>query len=473
MRPASLSLRTRLLRQLGWPLLTVLLLSGVYDYVRALERARSDQDLALERIAIALASRLDLDADDKEDNLAPHLHGTVEAIQRADGMDLLYFMATGERQGLIGGDQALSSIVDRQARQDATFVDHQFNGQDVRVVTYPHLSPIGQTTVVVAQTTRRRDDQARLVLFDTLTPNVVLLVLALLLVRRAVTQALRPLDELSSAFAVRHAEDLSPVTDLSLPKELVPVIKAINQLVSNLRNAAQMQQTFLSNAAHQLRTPLAGIQTQIELALREDPSVPQHRERLSAVDAALRRLARSTHQMLALARSGPQAVTVDAMGVVDLQVLLEEAASTWLDTALQAGVDLGFEASPAKVWGSAWMLGEALNNMVHNAIRHSPRDGKVTVRCGTDAQGAGWLSVEDEGPGIALSERARVFERFYQAAGAASGGSGLGLAIVREVAQRHGASVTLADPPSGRGLLLTIRIPTDTSRASAEKLSGV
>lgn len=466
MRAASLSLRTRLLRQLGWPLLIVLLLSGVYDYVRALERARNDQDLALERIAIALASRLDLDADDKEDNLEPHLRGTVEAIQRADGMDLLYFMATGEQQGLIGGDLAVSSILDSRARQDATFADRRFSGQDVRVVTYPHLSPIGQTTVVVAQTTRRRDDQARLVLFDTLAPNVVLLLLTLLLVRRAVTQALGPLDELSRAFAVRHAEDLSPVSDPSLPRELVPVIKAINQLVSNLRNAAQMQQTFLSNAAHQLRTPLAGIQTQIELALREHPSVPQHRERLSAVDAALRRLARSTHQMLALARSGPQAVTVDAMDVVDLQALLEDAASAWLDTALQAGVDLGFEASPAQVWGSAWMLGEALNNMVHNAIRHSPREGKVTVRCGTDAQGAGWLSVEDEGPGIAESERARVFERFYQGAGAVSGGSGLGLAIVREVAERHGATVTLTDAPTRRGLLLIIKIPTETLRSN-------
>lgn len=471
MRPASLSLRTRLLRQLGWPLLIVLVLSGVYDYVQALERARTDQDLALERIAIALASRMDLDADDKEDDLAPHLRGTVEAIQRADGMDRLYFLATGVQQGLVGGDPGLAAIADSAPARNVGFADRRFDGHDVRVVTYPHLSPIGQTTVVVAQTTRRRDDQARAVLLDTLTPNVVLLLLALLLVRRAVTQALRPLDELSRAFEVRDAADLSPVSDAALPKELVPVIRAINHLVSNLSKAARMQQSFLSNAAHQLRTPLAGIQTQIELALREGPSA-QHGQRLGAVDLALRRLARSTQQMLALARSSPQALTTDAMGEVELQTLLEEAASTWLDTALRAGVDLGFEPSPARVRGSAWMLGEALNNLVHNAIRHSPRDSKVTIRCGTDTAGAGWLSVEDDGPGIPVEERERVFERFYQATGAPSGGSGLGLAIVKEVAQRHGASVTLADPPSGHGLLVTIRIPPDTTRPGEAELSG-
>ncbi|MCV2353462.1 sensor histidine kinase [Paucibacter sp. B2R-40] len=458
MREQHLSLRDRLLRLLLWPLLLVILLSAVYDYVRALERASDNQDQALARVAIALASRLDVDADDAaDDDLGLHLERTMRAMQIADGKDQLYFLVRTEQGAVIGGDPALAKVLDRQAHTQPSFADHRLGGAQVRVITYPHASALGALSIVVAETLQRREAQARLVMMDTVVPNLVLLSLALLLVRLGVHLAMKPLDELSQAVAARQAEDFSAIATDQLPADLLPLVSAINGFVANLRVSTEAQQAFLSNAAHQLRTPLAGMQMQLDLAERDADET--QRQRLTNLKLSLQRLARSTHQMLALARSGPQAVQAETLQRLDLQVLLEDAASSWLDAALEAGLDLGFEASPAFVNGSAWLLQEMLGNLIHNAIRHCDPGGKVTVRCGTRPDRRAFLGVEDEGPGIDPLEHDKVFERFYQIDAASKLGSGLGLAIVREVALRHDAQVSLGSGPGGKGLQVTVNFP--------------
>ncbi len=457
------TLRGRLLRMVGWPLVAVLLASSFYDYYGALDRATDSQDLALERVAIALASRLDLDTDDTADDMAPHLARTVAAMQRAnnaneaDGKDRLRYLVLGEENLVIGGEPLLASWAAPNNRLDeARFRDWPGPGGTVRVVSYPHLSTSGQITVIVAETTRRRDAQARVVLLDTVLPDLALVVLALGLVYLGVHGGMLPLDRLRGTVAARAADDLSPVDDEGLAGELLPLVGAINRLMAHLRSSAESQQSFLSVAAHQLRTPLAGMQTQIELA-RKDADGEQ-RKRLDALHDAMLRMGRSTSQMLALARAGPQAVQAETFHSIDLQQLLEEAASSWLDFALANHVDLGFEARPALVRGSPWMLRELLGNLIHNAIRHCPPHGRVTVRSATAADGTSLLEVEDDGPGIPESERSKVFERFYQAPGAAHGGSGLGLAVVHEVALRHNATVTLTDREGG-GLRVIVGFP--------------
>ncbi len=457
MSRSSSTLRARLLRRLWWPLLVVLLISAGYDYSSALGRARRNQDIALGRIAIALTSRLDVDADDANDNdIGRHLARTMAAMQRTDKHDRLSFMVRSQGGELIGGDAALSGLADATGSDKASYADHQFGGEAVRVVTFAHLSSLGPVTVVVAETTHRRQAQARRLFVDTLVPNLLLITLALLLVRSGVKVAMAPLDKLSQDVAHRGPTDLSPLPQGDLPAELLPVVRAINRLMERLRASAQAQQAFLSNAAHQLRTPLAGVQTQLELAMRTSEG-PQ-RERLALVQAALHRMGHTTHQMLALARSDPQAAAVEDFEPIDLQPLLEDAASAWLDQALGAQVDLGFDAQSAPITGSAWMLHEMLSNLIDNAIRHSPPGGRVTVRCGRDDSG-GWLTVEDEGPGIPADERQRVLGRFYQVPGPQRGGTGLGLAIVSEVAQRHGAELTLDSRDDGSGLKVSVRFP--------------
>jgi len=456
------TLRGRLLRTVGWPLFAVLLASAFYDYYSALDRATDSQDLALERIAIALASRLDLDADDRDD-LAPHLARTMAAMQKSgEGGDRLHYLVLGNG-GVVAGEPDLARWTGPAGRLDeAEFADRRIAGETLRVTTYPHLSSVGPVTVIVAETTGRRDAQARIVLIDTVTPDLALVVLALGLVYLGVHWGMRPLERLRGTVAARAPDDLSPLADDGLAGELLPLVRSINALMANLRASAESQQAFLSVAAHQLRTPLAGMQTQIELARKEAGS--QQRARLDALHEAMLRISRSTSQMLALARSGPQATQAESFVTVDLQQLLEESASSWLDFALASQVDLGYDAQPVLVRGSAWMLRELLGNLIHNAIRHSPPQGRVTVRCSTQADGASLLEVEDEGPGIPPAERSKVFERFYQAPGAARGGSGLGLAVVQEVALRHHATVTLADaaPPAGDGppgLRVSVRFP--------------
>ncbi|MDY0744313.1 sensor histidine kinase [Paucibacter sp. R3-3] len=456
------TLRGRLLRTVGWPLVAVLLASSFYDYYSALDRATDSQDLALERICIALATRMDMDADD--DGLVPHLDRTMAAMQLTDGRDRLHFLILGEGSSVIAGDPALAQLVDPAAdrAERSTFADHGHDRETLRVATFPHQSPRGPLTVVVAETTRRRDAQARVVLIDTVTPDLALVVLALGLVYLGVRWGMRPLDRLRGVVAARAPDDLSPLADDGLAGELLPLVRSINALVANLRASAESQQAFLSVAAHQLRTPLAGMQTQIELARKE--AEPQQRARLDALHEAMQRIGRSTSQMLALARSGPQAIQAETFATVDLQQLLEESASSWLDFALASQVDLGYDAQPVLVHGSVWMLRELLGNLIHNAIRHSPPQGRVTVRCSTLADGASALEVEDEGPGIPPAERDKVFERFYQAPGAAQGGSGLGLAVVQEVALRHHATVTLSDAARPTddglpGLRVSVRFP--------------
>jgi two-component system sensor histidine kinase TctE len=459
-RRASRSLRGRLLWLLGWSLLGMVVLSAAYDYWQGLSRARDDQDLALSRIAIALSSRLDVDADDaKDDDLGLHLERTMQAMQRADPYDELQFLVVNFNGELIGGDLRLSRFLQTDDTPQARFFDQTQRERNWRMVEFPHQSALGPVRVLVAETTDRRLAQARQVLVDTIAPNVVLVLAVLWLVRWGVEAAMRPLEELDQAIDQRSTEDLSPLPTQAVLAELLPLVNAINRLMAHLQQAAQAQQAFLSNAAHQLRTPLAGVQTQIELAQREAGRHPALLKRLEAAQAALRRMARSTQQMLALARSAPQAAQAEPFQPLDLQCLLEEAASIWIDPALASGIDLGFDTAPAAAIGSPWMLHEAIGNLIHNALRHAPAGGRVTVSCGTTEPGGAWLAVEDDGPGIPPEQHERVFERFYRAPGSAAGGTGLGLAIVREVAQRHGAAVLLDSGAGGLGLRITLSFP--------------
>lgn len=453
------TLRRRLVHLVAWPLLAVLVASAVYDYVQALQRTQDDQDRALVRVAIALASRLDVDADDGlQDDFGLHLKRTVAAMQRAEPQDRLAFFVRRADGSTLGGDPALASWIAPSEDDRAAFADKAQGAEVWRVASYAHASPLGRLQLVVAETTHRRERQARRLMLDTLAPNVLLVALALGGVLAGVRLGMRPLETVSRRIAERAPDDLGPVPLEGLPGELTPFAGTINQLLDRVRASAAQQQAFLSNAAHQLRTPLTGIQMQVELAERD--ATPALRERLTQVRHALHRLARSTHQMLALARSGTQAVQQEALEPLDLAHLLENAADDWLDAALAAGVDLQFDPQPAQVRGSPWLLRELLANLIHNALQHTPRGGSVRVSCGPDGVGA-CLGVEDSGPGIPPAERARVLERFYQRPGR-EGGSGLGLSIVDEVARRHGARLALEDAGtgSGTGLRVTVRFPS-------------
>ena len=273
-------------------------------------------------------------------------------------------------------------------------------------------------------------------MFQSLFPELLIALATLVIVWFGVKRGLQPLARLSDEIKARSAGDLRPIDAAGAPEEARPLVGALNGLLGEVSAASRKQQRFLADAAHQLRTPLAGLQTHTELALAQ-PMPEACRAQLEQVHRATIRTARLANQLLALARAEPGARSANAD--LDLKNIAGGEADAWVRQAVSRDIDLGFELESARVDGDAFLLREALSNLVHNALEYSPRGGRVTVRTGR-RNGHAFLEVEDDGPGIAPAERGRVLERFYRVPGTPGTGSGLGLAIVREIAAGHGAS---------------------------------
>jgi two-component system sensor histidine kinase TctE len=324
----------------------------------------------------------------------------------------------------------------------------------VRVVSVQ--APCGRSacTILVGETMVKREHLARDLLLQSLFPDFLIALATLIIVWYGVKWGLKPLARLSEEIKTRSAGDLRPIDAAAAPEETRPLVGALNGLLAEVSAASSHQQRFIADAAHQLRTPLAGLQAHTELALAQ-PMPQACRAQLEQVHKATIRTARLANQLLALARAEPGARSVTA--TVDLKSIAGGEAEAWVRQSLARDIDLGFELEPAPVDGDVFLLREALSNLVHNALEYSPRGGRVTVRTGR-RNGHAFLEVEDDGPGIAPEERSRVLERFYRVPGTPGTGSGLGLAIVREIAASHAASISIADSASG-GCRVEITFP--------------
>jgi two-component system sensor histidine kinase TctE len=230
----------------------------------------------------------------------------------------------------------------------------------------------------------------------------------------------------------------------------------MNELLDRLSATLASQQRFIADAAHQLRTPIAGLKTQTELAMRQTPS-GEAQVTLKQLRTATEQTTRLVNQLLSLARAEPAIGRVREAERLDLVALAREAASDWVPRALARHVDLGFDDPERRAYiiGDGFQLREMLNNLLDNAIRYTGPGGQVSVRVSFEGNDP-VLSVEDNGPGIPEAERARVFERFYRVLGTGVDGCGLGLAIVKEIAQQHGAAVTLAPGAGGKGTVVQV-----------------
>jgi len=309
-------------------------------------------------------------------------------------------------------------------------------------------------------------------------PQFVILPLAVVLVWFALARGIRPLAELQQRIRKRESTDLSPIAEGDVPDEVAPLVRAINDLLQRLDKTIATQRHFLADAAHQLKTPLAGLRMQAELAAREidsgrgDPASMKHSLRQIALST--QRAAHMVNQLLAMARAEDTGQAARHQWV-DIAAVTRAVVRDFVPRAIERRIDLGYEGpesddahSPStRLMGEPVLLGEMLRNLVDNALQYTPQGGTVTARVLPDAEGeAVVVQVEDTGPGIAPAEREAVFRPFYRALGTQVDGSGLGLAIVAEVAQRHGADVTISDarPRSGEtatcpGTLFTVRIP--------------
>jgi two-component system sensor histidine kinase TctE len=361
----------------------------------------------------------------------------------------------GPDGGVLAGDLELGTVGHAVAPGELVYLDARIGDQPVRVAVRGVACGPGTCQVRVAETMLKREQMFAAAAKGAAATMLLLIVTLGSAIAVGVTRALRPLGAVGSEIAQRSMEDLRPLS-VAAPSEIGPLVGALDRLFERLRHATVAQQAFIADAAHQLRTPLTSLKTEIELALLEAHEPP--------VDATLRRLhaqasrgARLAGQLLAMARSDP-GVQTSQPEPLELKDVASAAAEEWVPQAVAAGVDLGFALAPAAVRGRRFLLREMLGNLLHNALEYAGRGSEVTVRSYTD-NGRAVLEVEDNGPGIALEERERVFERFYRGLPGGGSGSGLGLAIVREIAAGHGARVDLLDPPGGIGLLVRVRFP--------------
>jgi len=454
-RAGGMTIRRRLLLILIGPLALLLAIGVVLDYAAGVVPLRAAFDQALVNETLAAAAQLRARAGGTvEFDLPPQ---AIEML-RADKYDTVYYLVLGPHDEFIAGDEGLPTAA--PDHENPSFLDAQFNGKFIRGVTYRHATEAGVVTIAVAETTNKRDQAWHRMLISILVTDTLQFAAILLLIWVGVRLGLRPLIALRAQIDSRSAQDLAPLDETHVPGEVRPLTQALNRLFATVRSNAQSQQQFLANAAHQLRTPLAGLQTQLEL-LRHDTDASFVRERLIGVLEGTRRLSHTANQLLALARAEPTATAAVDFGDVDLRELAEEAVAKHFDRALRQHIDLGVEAARAKARGSAWLLREMLANLVDNALAYTPADGRVTVRCGLTAAtpAQSYVEVEDDGPGIPPDQRARVTARFYRTPGTSGDGCGLGLAIVDEIVRGHHALLDISNGANDRGTRVRVTFP--------------
>lgn len=352
--------------------------------------------------------------------------------------------------------------------QSLQYDQEEHQGMTWRILRQRHPTAAGELTVTLADASSPQQRWARAVLLKVLLPHLVMIAAAAIAVHWAVDRALRPLLELTEVVERRSPQDLSAIDHLASPREVRPLVAALNRLFGLVDAQAQGQRRFIADAAHQLRTPLAGLQAQVEAwaqaARRISPPggrgtmlVPV--EQIDKLRSATRRTSQLANQLLALSRADARSMTAQPMERVELKAMCESLLESFLDAASAKHIDLGLEARPAVVPGYEWLLRELLANLVDNAVKYTPEGRTVTIRCGQGERGA-FLEVEDDGRGVAPEELPHLFDRFYRVPGTQGEGTGLGLAIAQEIARVHHSQLQLESGTGGRGLRVTLWLPS-------------
>jgi len=445
-RPASVA--RRLLALLLVPLGGLLLLALLFDYLVVVGPMRTTFDRSLADAAVVLAAYV---REAPGGSVTLELPRPVAAqLAEAQGSRPRYALYAPDGRLLTGDRRVPAPAAAARPGDGFSFATTLLgSGERMRIVWYRFTAGSRGFTLAVAEPIADREDATRPLVTATLTLDVLQLVAVVAFVLIGVRRGLRPLLEFRDELASRAARELEPLDEGRVPLELKPLVASLNALLARVRAAAEAQQKFVADAAHQLRTPLAGMQAQLELLERDADALPV-RDRVRAVREGLKRLAHTAHQLLTLARAEGSATLERDFVAVDLPGLIEQAVTQHLDRALGKRIDLGAETAPAAVRAVEWLLRELVNNLLDNALNYTPAGGVVTLRCGPLAEGA-FLEVEDDGPGIPPEERPRVVERFHRAAGTAGVGSGLGLAIVSDIVALHGARFELGSGHGGRG----------------------
>jgi two-component system OmpR family sensor kinase/two-component system sensor histidine kinase QseC len=429
------SIRARLLIALIILVASVSVLAAVVTYRRVLNETSALFDYQLRQMALSLRSQITLAP---RIEVPPDQGDTDFVIQIWDIFGARTYLS---RPGLPMINQTVLG-----------FADLRLNGEEWRAYGLQAADGVIQ----IAQPVRVREELARAAAVRVTIPLIFLLPVMVIAAAWSVRRGLLPLQYVTAEVQRRDVRSLKPLGEDNLPVEIAPLVGELNRLLARLQEAFDAQRAFISDAAHELRSPLTALRLQLQLLdrARDEAARLEARTRLGA---AVERAIHLAEQLLTLARSDPRETAGD-FGLVDLAEAAAAGIADTHDLAVARHIDLGLDTTPdVRVRGDPEALRILVRNLVDNAVRYTPRYGSVQVGCRATAEGA-VLEVTDTGPGIAAADRERVFDRFYRRAAAQEIGTGLGLAIVKAIADRHGARVVLDEAPGG-GLRVTVTFP--------------
>jgi two-component system, OmpR family, sensor histidine kinase TctE len=448
---------------LDWMLTPLLLLwpvSLALTWLVAQNIAGKPFDRALEYNVQALAQLVIV----QQQRVVFNLPQPAREILRADDSDLVYYQVLGAHGELLSGERdfPLPAEDERPLVGEVRLRDDEIRGQEVRVAyTWVKLElPGAQPALVqVAETREKRSVLATEIIKGVMLPQFVILPLAVLLVWLALVRGIKPLSQLEERIRARKPDDLSPLDDKTVPLEVAPLVSSVNDLLTRLKDSIATQKRFLADAAHQLKTPLAGLRMQADLAQREAFNADELKQSLKQIGRSSIRATHTVNQLLALARAESSGQTL-ARQPCDLAELTMEVVQDSVPRTLDKHIDLGYDGAQAGtpgvlLPGNPTLLKEMIRNLLDNAINYTPsrleHPGVITARVLADPFGHVLiLQVEDSGPGIPESERELVLQPFYRALGTNVDGTGLGLPIVLEIARQHNAEIKLEDAHPGR-----------------------
>jgi two-component system, OmpR family, sensor histidine kinase TctE len=442
------SISRQLILWLAIPLMLVALCGALIHYFNNVAPVVISSDRRLKDVASALMTHVvvkqgQIELDPFIKPFLPHADSIKFALRDTQGR-------------LLAGDAQLP-VIAMGSEGTQLLAMAQLDGRNVRTLTTRFDSPGGPVTMTVADLSTNSEPEARLGLMSTLLWDFVQLDITLVLVWVGIQLGLRPLRRLRDEIASRSPLDLRPIVETSVPREIAPVVVTLNRLFGMLRTSVQSQQQFIADTAHQLRTPITGMQAQLGLLVAE-PAAEPIKSRLLALQEGVKQLAHSANQLLTLARADPSANISAKNQIVDLQSIINEVAARFFDRALQSGIDFGVDAKSVSIRADPSLLDDLLSNLVDNALKYTSTGGSVTASAG-EKNGRPYLAVVDTGSGIPEAERQRVRQRFYRMPNSRGHGSGLGLAIVDEIARLYDASMTIESGANGAGTRVLIQFP--------------
>lgn len=454
------TLRTEILIRLITPVLLFVMFETVTSYFVT----RHYVDEAYDRWLLDSIGSLMQEIKVKDGRVIAELPPAALSIFKWDEFDKTYFKIIGENQGMIAGDSFVPEPFDESTDwSKPVFFNDTIRGEPVRGVSMLVIrDDIPEVVFVhVAETLNKRRNMMIDILLADLIPPIILAIVIGFYMRKAVYRGLNPLRELAAEIARRSPQDLSPIPETHVFAEVKTLTDTINALLKRLNGAIASQQRFIANAAHQLRTPLAGLKLQSERALRED-NLAAMKPALIQIQSSADRVSHIISQLLALAKSGAIESGL-VLTQVDLLHLVREVSSEWVPKALQRHIELSFEGPKKAVYidGNEVLLRELLVNLLDNAVCYGYENGTITVRLKPGRSPI--LTVEDGGPGIPEAEMDKIFERFYRIPGSPGDGCGLGLAIVKEIADLHQAELFLGKPKRKNGTKIDVLFKQSSS----------